>query len=77
MSFHGKFTTIFAKERPGPINDPKIRDGVSSFRVLDGTWSLLDKDGGNIVVQGMTQFGRGVCLNMPYPSDKVSFITNV
>ena len=54
-----------------------VYNGVSSFRVCDGTWSLLNRDGGKIVVQEMTEFGPGVALDMPYPSDRVASIKRI
>ena len=51
--------------------------GVSSFHVIDGTWELLGKDHGNIVVNGQTKFGPGYRSDMPCPSDKVASIKRV
>ena len=55
----------------------QIKAQVSSFHVIDGTWELLGKDDGNIVVNGQTRFGPGYCNDMPFPSDKVASIKRV
>lgn len=59
------------------IFPPGQSEGVSSLRVIEGTWELLTKDGGKILVNGKSQFEPGFCSDMPHPSDKVYSIKRV
>ena len=51
--------------------------GASSFNVMDGTWQLLGKDDGSLVVNGQTDFGPGTASDAPSPSDKVASIKRI
>ena len=47
----------------------KQDEGISSLHVMEGTWELLTKAGGKIVVDGKSQFEPGFCSDIPYPTN--------
>ena len=56
---------------------PGQSEGVSSLCVIEGTWELLTKDGGKILVKGKSQFEPGFYSDMPHPSDRVYSIRRI